>query len=136
MSQENVEIVRAMLDAFHRGEFETSLAFLDEGVEWIDPPEVPGAGVHHGPEEVRKWFVRWLAAWDSYVAEAEEVIDAGDQVVVVNYERGRGKGSGVVVENRSANLFDLRDGKVIRKRPFRGRSEALEASRMRGGDGG
>jgi len=128
MSQENVEIVRAMLDAFDRGDFEASLAFLDEDVEWIDPPEVPGAGVHHGRDEVRRWFVRWLGAWESYVAKAEEVIGAGDQVVVVNYERGRGKGSGVEVENRSANVFDLREGKVTRKRPFRTRTEALEAA--------
>ena len=34
MSQENVEIVRAMLNAFNRGDFEASLQFLDEGVEW------------------------------------------------------------------------------------------------------
>jgi ketosteroid isomerase-like protein len=59
------------------------------------------------------------------------VIDAGDQVVVVHYERGRGKGSGVEVEHRVANVFDLRDGRVIRKRPFANRSEALAAAGLR-----
>jgi ketosteroid isomerase-like protein len=128
MSQENVEVVRQMLDAFHRGDFDASLAFLDQDVEWHDPPDVPGGGVHRGPEEVRRWTAGWLAAWDSYTAEAEEVIDAGDQVVVVHYERGRGKGSGVEVEHRVANVFDLRDGRVVRKLPFANRSDALEAA--------
>jgi uncharacterized protein len=131
MSQENVEIVRAMLNAFNRGDFEASLQFLDEGVEWHDPPDVPDAGVHRGPEEVRRWMARWLGAWESYTAEAEELIDAGDQVVVVHHERGRGKGSGAEVEHRSANLFDLRNEKVVRRRPFPGRSEALEAAGLR-----
>ena len=37
MSQENVEVVRRMLNAFSSGDFEASLAFLDEEVEWHDP---------------------------------------------------------------------------------------------------
>jgi ketosteroid isomerase-like protein len=127
MSQENVEVVRRMLDAFNSGDFEASLAFLDENVEWHDPPDVPGAAVHRGPEEVRSWFARWLGAWEVYTAEAEELIDAGDHVVVVHHEWGRGKGSGIEVDNRSANLFDLREGKVVRRRPFPDRDQALEA---------
>ena len=71
---------------------------------------------------------RWLAAWDSYTVGVEEFIEAGDQiVVVVNLERGRGKGSGADVEYRSANVFDVRDGKVVRRRPFADRREALDA---------
>jgi ketosteroid isomerase-like protein len=131
MSQENVDIVRQMIDAFNRGDFEASLAFLDEDIEWHDPPNVPGAGVHRGPGEGRRWMVRWLGAWESYTAEAEELIDAGSQVVVVHYERGTGKGSGVEVDHRSANLFDLRKGKVVRRRPFPSRGEALEAAGLR-----
>jgi ketosteroid isomerase-like protein len=95
MSEQNVEAVRQMIDAFNRRDFEASLEFLDEEIEWHDPAEVPGAGVRHGPEGVREFFVRWLEAWETYTAEAEELIDAGDQVVVVHHEWGRGKGSGV-----------------------------------------
>jgi ketosteroid isomerase-like protein len=128
MSEENVEIVRACIDAFNRGDFEASLAFLDDDVEWHDPPDVPDAGVHRGPEEVRRWTAGWMKAWESYTAEAVELIDAGDQVVVVHYERGRGRGSGVEVEHRVANVFDLREGRIVRKRPFPTRAEALEAA--------
>jgi ketosteroid isomerase-like protein len=74
--------------------------------------------------------MRWLGAWESYTAEAEELIDAGDQVVVVHHEHGRGRGSGAEVDNRSANLFDVRNGKIVRRRPFPDRAEALEAVRL------
>jgi uncharacterized protein len=127
MSERNVATVRAMIDAFNRGDFETSLGFLDDDIEWHDPTDVPGADVHRGPEGVRAFFVRWLGAWETYTAEVEEVIDAGDKVVVVHHEWGRGKGSGVEIDNRSANVFDVRDGKVIRKRPFPDREQALAA---------
>jgi ketosteroid isomerase-like protein len=33
MSQENVEIVRANIDAFNRGDYEEALAVLDQDVE-------------------------------------------------------------------------------------------------------
>jgi ketosteroid isomerase-like protein len=128
MSQENVEVVRRCLEAFNRGDFEASVAFLDENVEWHDPPDVPDGGVHRGPEEVRRWTAGWLAAWESYTAEAEELIDAGDRVVVVHFERGRGKGSRADVEHRVANVFDLRDGRIVRKRPFASRADALKAA--------
>lgn len=80
---------------------------------------------------VRRWFLGWLGTWDTYTAAAEELIDAGDRVVVVHHEWRRGKGSGVEVESRSANVFDLRDGKVVRRRPFADREAALDAVGLR-----
>jgi len=47
--------------------------------------------------------------------------------VVVHHERGRGRGSGVEVDNRSANVFDVSCGKIVRRRPFPDRSQALDA---------
>jgi ketosteroid isomerase-like protein len=116
-----------MFDAFNRGDFEASLAYLDDEIEWHDPPDVPGATVHRGPEGVRAFIARWLAAWESYSVGIEELIDAGDQVVVVHLERGRGKGSGAEVVHHSAAVFEVRDGKVVKRRPFRDRTEALAA---------
>jgi len=75
----------------------------------------------------RRWFARWLGAWENYTARVEELIDAGDRVVVVHHERGRGRGSGVEVDNRSANVFDVSCGKIVRRRPFPDRSQALDA---------
>jgi ketosteroid isomerase-like protein len=111
MSQENVEIVRAAYDAFNRGDVEASLAFLDEDVEWFDSPEVPGGGVHRGPEGVRRGFADWLGAWESYTAETEELIDARDQVLAAVTLRGRGKQSGVETSWDLWHLWTLRDSK-------------------------
>ena len=42
--------------------------------------------------------------------------------------RGRGKGSGVDVEQPSTSVYTLRDGKLIEARMYREHGKALEAA--------
>jgi hypothetical protein len=58
----------------------------------------------------------------------EEVIDNGDKVVMAVRYRGRGRGSGVEVNDRLFEVHTFRDGQCVRKVDFRERSEALEAA--------
>ena len=51
MSQENVEVVRRMYDAYARGDFATGLSYLDSGIEFSQPAEEPGGGTYHGHDE-------------------------------------------------------------------------------------
>jgi hypothetical protein len=59
-------------------------------------------------------------------------IDAGSQIVVVGRWVGRGKGSGVEVQQPTVHVFGLRDAKIERVEIFGTRSEALEAVGLRG----
>ena len=61
-------------------------------------------------------------------AEAEEFIDVGDSVIVVSRGRGRSKRGGPDVEHRNAEVWTLRDGKVVRMTGFESRAKALEAA--------
>jgi ketosteroid isomerase-like protein len=40
-------------------------------------------------------------------------VDAGDRVLVIERRRGRGKGSGVEVEQLACTIWTLRDGQVV-----------------------
>ena len=61
---------------------------------------------------------QWMTVWENYRSEAEEYRELdGERVLVFMRHGGRGKTSGVEVEQldrRGANLFQIRDGKVIR----------------------
>jgi ketosteroid isomerase-like protein len=81
MSQENVEVVRGMFAVFHRGDFEASLAAIDDAVSWQDVPGMPGGGLYHSADEVARSFGRWLGAWEDFRGEIQELIDAGDEAV-------------------------------------------------------
>jgi ketosteroid isomerase-like protein len=44
MSEENVEIVRGVYEAWQRGDFEVALEPFQEDIEWFGPPEGRGSG--------------------------------------------------------------------------------------------
>jgi ketosteroid isomerase-like protein len=54
--------------------------------------------------------------------------DAGDRIVTVYSYRGRGRLSGLPVEELFATVWTLRDRKVVRVQWFIEREEALEAA--------
>jgi len=68
----------------------------------------------------------WLSEWEDWRAEAEEYLEMGGYVVVLARFRGRGKGSGVEIQQEGAHVFKLRDGKVIRLEIFATRKRAIE----------
>lgn len=127
MSQENVEVVRGAAGAFDRGDFDTALEAFDPAVVYeVRPSTGPEPGVHHGHEGVREAFGRWIGAWEEYEWGLHELIDAGDHVVAVGWDRG--SVGGVPVERRElAFVYELRAGKIVHAWMYGSKREALEA---------
>ena len=129
MSQENVEIVRGICDAYARGDYEASLAALDEEIEFVSPPDVTGSGrVFHGHQGVREGVASFMGTWTDYHYEVRNMIDCGDEVLVEGWQRGRGRGSGVEVSEWIYTVWTVHGGSVIRQRMFRDRDQAVEAA--------
>jgi ketosteroid isomerase-like protein len=124
MSQSNVEIVRATVDAFQRGERETALSYFSESVVWY--PLV--AGPYHGRVGVARQMEVWVEEFDDYWVQGEELIEAGDEVVLLWRHGGQGKGSGIRVEDEGATVFRLEDGQISHARVYADRRDALEAA--------
>ena len=128
MSQENVELVREFLGLFAAGDRRSWRQHFAPDVVWdTSQSQLPAAGVYRGHEGIEQFFTDWLAIGDDYAIENDEFIDAGDSVVVVFRQRGRGKGSGAHAERTFFGVYDLEAGKVTRFRLYESREEALEA---------
>ena len=56
MSRQNVEVVRAFLDAGCRGDSEALMAALDPGIEWTPVKDDPDYRVHRGLDDVATWL--------------------------------------------------------------------------------
>jgi ketosteroid isomerase-like protein len=83
MSEGNVELVRTLLSAFDRADYEAALEALDREIEWQVPSGVAiGEQVYRGRDEVRRGLPSGSGAWDTYRFEPEEILDHGDHVVV------------------------------------------------------
>ena len=74
----------------------------------------------------------WLEAWDAHTFEAARLWDAEDFVFVGTRESGRGKISGVPIENESTFVFTWSQGKVVRLQIFGSEREAFEAVGLAG----
>src|SRR5918992_5665235 len=127
MSQENVEIVRTQVERF-KETGETSPETAAEDITWHDPPDFPDAQVHHGMDGVIRALGVWSSAWTDWRIELNEYVDAGERVLVRGKQWGRGKDTGVLVEQPLCLVYLLRDGKVVEVRAFFDDDQALEAA--------
>jgi ketosteroid isomerase-like protein len=127
MSQENVEVVRASIEAFQRGEYETSLSYYSEDV--VFHPLV--AGPYHGRRGVVEQMAVWMEEFDNYWFEGEEFIDAGDKVVLFWRHGGDGKASGVPVAAEGGTVFSVERGRITHAWVYLDRAKALEAAGLR-----
>jgi limonene-1,2-epoxide hydrolase len=95
MSQENVEVVRDMLDAFNRDDLEAVIASYEDGCEIVEPPEMPDSRVlgFQGHQGVRKWMAN-LRGTAQAEFEPRAFTTMGDLVLCELVSRGLGQASG------------------------------------------
>ena len=133
MPDENVEIVHRIWDAAERGDTEAAFELYDPAIV-LDNSTVPGplAGRYQGHDGVRRFSAEWREpfAAETYRAQPEEFIDAGDRVVVGVRLTARGKTSGASVEMSRWHVYTIRDGRVTRIDIFATKSEALERAAL------
>jgi ketosteroid isomerase-like protein len=144
MSHQNVELVRALLEAYQQPEImallasgELDLALVDPQVEWDASrlgdmiPDL--AEVYFGHEGVRTYWRRWFEAWSDLQFEIQDLRDAGDDVVVlIRNQRQWGRHTGICTELPPyAQVFTIRDGILVRWRTFPDQESALDAVGLR-----
>jgi ketosteroid isomerase-like protein len=130
MSLEN-EIVRRSYDAFRRGDVETALAPIGEAFVLEDSTRVDTKSEYVGREGFMEWLGEWPSAFEDWQFVVDRVLDRGTQVLVLGRDCGRGKGSGVLVEDHFGHLWSFRDFEPTRMLYFNDWSEALEAVGLR-----
>ncbi len=129
MSQENVAIAREAFGALARGDFDSFSVFLDEDVEWVNPPYAVEPGTRRGTGEFRDALGQMRAIFGDLRVDVDEVVEPRDDFVVVSGRwTGKGAGSGVAMETKFSSTLTLRNGKIVRYQWFRERAEALEAT--------
>jgi ketosteroid isomerase-like protein len=126
--EDNVEIVRRATAAYDRGAFEEAAGWMDPAIEWdMSRVPVPEPEVYRGLDGLAAFTEVWQESWAALDLDPEEFIDAGDRVVSVVRQAGRGRVSGVEVEQRFAQVWTLRDGRIVRMDMYPDRGAALKA---------
>lgn len=124
VSKANVDVVRGCIDAWRRGDFEESLAYWAEDAVW-QSAGVDGTA-YRGHEGVNRAVEEWVGAFTGYWLESDDYIDAGERVIFLWREGGRGRTSGVPVEEEGATVFTIEDGRIAHAHFYDSKAEALE----------
>lgn len=91
--------------------------------------EPPDGKISHGLDAVSDHVTRWAEMWEIWEVELEDVIDAGQDLVIAFFrERGRSK-AGLEVNERHSELYVIRAGKIVYRRGFSDADEALVQAR-------
>ena len=129
MSQENVEVIRASLELWRDGRTVEWIEMLDADIEWdlsaYPLPDFPDRG--SGRDAFVGHMGNYLSGWTDYETWTEELIDRGDNVVVILHERARMPNSDMMLDRDLPTVWAVRDGRAARVRVFKTRAEALEA---------
>ena len=137
MSEENVELVKGVYELLPMGgilnhtpdQIDRAFRdFLDEQFEFRLPDYPEGAPVFRGREGVAQFTAMLGEAWDEWLFEPQEILDASDRVVVVGRILGKGETSGIRVELETTHVWTIRSGRAVSAHVYRDRSEALEAA--------
>jgi ketosteroid isomerase-like protein len=132
MSQENVEWMRQLGEAWDRGDIEAVEALVQGRLAAdfaFDPVYLDR--VYSGVEGMRQMWADMTGTWDDYRSEMEEVIDLGEHVLVLTHITARGAGGGVPIDQRIAILGRFQGDKLVSAKSFASKAEALAAVGLR-----
>ncbi len=127
MSSANLELVRSIYAAWERGDF--------LWVDWADP-DIHYAnaggflpGEWSGIGGMTEGFREFISAFDDWGVVADDFLDlSGERVLVSFHQTGRGKASGIDVEqlhSDGATLFECSEGRVTKISQYSDRDDAL-----------
>ena len=126
MSEENVEVVRAGIEAWNAGDRNRAMSVFDPKIELWSTLE---RKTYRGLDGIVRYTEDVGAVIEGFHFEGTRLIDAnGDRVVGLYRIVGRGAGSGVPVTQEVGGVFQLRNGKVLKVEIFFDQQEALKAA--------
>jgi ketosteroid isomerase-like protein len=130
MVQEDARLISRFLEAWNRDGVAGIEPLLDPDVEWIDPPELPGAGAHHGREATMQFLREWEGTMGivNLEFELDEVLECPDGYLVVSTARGAGEGGSPIPPHQWFHWIRLDGGCLLWARLFLNRAAALEAT--------
>ena len=131
MSQENVETLNALIDAFTRRDSEALQALLAPDAQIVPIRAALEDVVHSGPNAAAQWLAGLDESWEGLRADVRDYRDAGDRVVALGRIYGRGRASGADIDVAAASVAEFREGLVTRLRMYTSPREALEAAGLR-----
>jgi ketosteroid isomerase-like protein len=124
-----IENLRRGYGAFSRGDIQGAVAAIDPDPDilWSEPVDFYAGGTYRGPQGVAAYLTLSYTASEKVQCLPEEILEAGDKIFVLVHFQSWPKGGGQMREGRIADVYTLRDGKVIQMQAYSDPEEARKA---------
>ena len=127
MSQENVKVVRALVEAWNAGDMDAYRELYDPDAVMEVTPDWPERGPFVGRDAVMQQLHQARAAFESDSLEfLSDLVAVGNRVIVRVAWHGVGRGPQSDME--WTNVFTIRDSRILNVGFFWDHAEALEAA--------
>src|SRR5215204_6564136 len=101
---------------------------LHPEIEFHTHASAPEAGVYRGREAVIAYHARVFGQFESIRIELEELLSAGDRVVIISRQHTVPRGTDAEIVQRLVEVWTSRAGLFAERKPFSTRAEALKAA--------
>jgi ketosteroid isomerase-like protein len=133
VSHDNLALIRANFARFQAGD-PGWIEFVDPDIEWdftaYPLADIPARG--RGREAVIAEVIDvYYSGWVDYQAEITELVDAGEDTVVIQHETVHMRGTKTALERDIFHVWTIRDRKWTLWRNYPTREAALEAVGLR-----
>jgi ketosteroid isomerase-like protein len=119
------ESVRRFAEAITVRDADAAIAVCDPDVEFLSVLAV-GGRAYKGRDGIRQYFEDVASAWSVWTVDVERILAAVDgRVAIVMTMSGRGRESAAGFSERTAHVWTLRNGKLLRNEPYRDPELAL-----------
>jgi ketosteroid isomerase-like protein len=108
-----IDVARRVLAAMQQGYGESEAEeLLAPDVDWYASVGGLEPSLAEGRDAVQAAFERYRDSWARLAFDEEAAIAAGDRVLMLVRESAKGLGSGLTVEQASAGIMTLREGRI------------------------
>ena len=130
MSEENVDLIRAISDVWSRGDLAATLQLIAPTARWEPSGKFIGSGqTYHGHAGVQEFWDVFREPWTSISLEPVEFTALDETRMLTRTRfRGTGRASGIDTETELFVIWTIEGGKVSRYQSFADRDQALEVA--------
>jgi ketosteroid isomerase-like protein len=115
------------MDAYNARDLPAYLALVSESISFRSRFTAMDSVVYRGHGDVSRYFAQLDEAWSRYEMQPRRLVPVGEKVVALCHLYAVGRESDLPVEEDSAVVFTLEDGKIAEIDSYRTHAEALEA---------
>lgn len=130
MSSSNRTCIESLYASIAAGDGPAVFDKMDPEIVWYEAENFPYAdrNPYVGPAAVAEGvFFRIATEWDHFQVIPDQILDAGDTIVMTGRYRGTYKATGIALDAQFAHVWRLRDGKVI---GFQQYTDTAQANRV------